>query len=55
MYNNPGSVAGPAGGGLAYTGTGSVLLALATAILILTLGGLLTIAAKMRRNRTGDK
>ncbi len=49
MYNNPGSVAGPASGGLAYTGTGSVLLALVTALIILALGGLLTVIAKVRK------
>jgi len=55
MYNSPGSVAGQASGGIAYTGTGSVLLALTTAIVIFALGGLLTIVAKVRRSHTDDK
>jgi len=49
MYNNPSGVAGPASGGLAYTGTGSVLLALVTALMILAIGGLLTVVAKARK------
>ena len=50
MYNNPGATAAPAGGVVAYTGTGSITFALITAAVVLAIGAILTAIARKRRN-----
>lgn len=51
MYNSSGVATAPAGGVVAYTGSGSTTMALATAIALLAIGFVLSAVAKYRKQK----